>query len=109
MKQQDFFRTLNKELKKKNFNDYIICTGCGNHQMFAAQYINWKATNYYTSGSLGVMGSCIPYAIGAAIANPDKKILAIDGDGSFNMTMQDLKTIKRYNLQNIKIAVMNDG
>jgi len=55
------------------------------------------------------MGSCIPYAIGAAIANPDKKILAIDGDGSFNMTMQDLKTIKRYNLQNIKIAVMNDG
>lgn len=55
------------------------------------------------------MGSCIPYAVGAALAHPDKTILAIDGDGSFNMTMQDCKTIQRYGLNNIKIAIMNDG
>lgn len=55
------------------------------------------------------MGSCLPYAIGAAIAHPDKTILAIDGDGSFNMTMSECMTIKRYNLDNIKVAVMNDS
>ena len=55
------------------------------------------------------MGTCLPYAIGAAIANPDKTIIAIDGDGSFNMTLNDLRTIKRYNINNIKICLMNDG
>ena len=54
------------------------------------------------------MGCSIGYAIGAQIANPTKTIISIDGDGSFNMTLNDLKTIKEYNLP-IKIAIMNDS
>ena len=60
------------------------------------------------SGSLGVMGCGIGYAIGAQIANPDKRVVLIDGDGSFNMTLSDLQTIKRYNLP-VKIMIMNDS
>lgn len=89
--------------------DLIITTGVGNHQMQTYQFIN---SNYpgkiISSGSLGVMGAGLPYAIGAQLANPDKTILCIDGDGSFNMTLSDLKTIAEYNLP-IKIAIMNNN
>ena len=93
----------------KNMNNYFIATGVGNHQMMVAQYINWKNPNsILTSGSLGVMGTSLPYAIGAQFAHPNHTIISIDGDGSFNHTMGELKTIADYNLP-IKIAIMNDG
>ena len=60
-----------------------------------------------TSGSLGVMGVGLPYAIGAQVANPDSIVVLIDGDGSFNMSLMDLKTVANYKLP-IKIAIMND-
>jgi len=89
--------------------DYIITTGVGNHQMMASQFIKWtNPKSFISSGSLGVMGVGLPYAIGAQIANPNKRIILIDGDGSFNHTLADLQTIKRYNLP-IKIFIMNDS
>merc|ERR1719222_117546 len=89
--------------------DVFVCTGVGNHQMMSAQFIRWtKPRSMITSGSLGVMGAGLPYAIGTQVANPKSLTILIDGDGSFNMTNMDLQTIKRYNLP-IKIAVMNDA
>ena len=62
----------------------------------------------HSSGSLGVMGAGLPYAIGAQIANPEKLVVNIDGDSSFLMTMSDMKTIVENNLP-VKIAIMNDN
>ena len=94
---------------KHNKNNFYVSTGVGNHQMMAAQFIKWNSPNQFlSSGSLGVMGVGLPYAIGALIANPEHLVLDIDGDGSFNHTLSELKTIQNYKLP-IKIAIMNDG
>ena len=87
----------------------LISTGVGNHQMMTYQFINGNyPKKIFSSGSLGVMGAGLPYAIGLQIANPEKLVIDIDGDSSFLMTMSDMKTIKEYNLP-IKIAILNDG
>ena len=76
--------------------------------MFTAQFIKWTHPNrLLTSGSLGTMGVGLPFAIGSQLANPDKNIILIDGDGSFGMTMSDLQTVMTLNLP-IKIFIMND-
>ena len=107
LKTQEVLVNLNEHLLKKN--NYIITSGVGNHQMMASQFIKWRyPKTFISSGSLGVMGVGLPYAIGCQIANPDKLIIDIDGDGSFNHTSAELKTINNYNLP-IKIAIMNDG
>ena len=91
------------------YKDVIFTTGVGNHQMQAYQFIKCQyPRKILSSGSLGVMGAGLPYAIGAQIANPNKLIIDLDGDSSFNMTMSDLKTIKEHNLP-IKIAIMNNN
>lgn len=88
---------------------FFVSTGVGNHQMMSAQFIKWNQPNQFlTSGSLGVMGTGLPYAVGAQIANPGHLVLDIDGDGSFNHTLAELKTIANYKLP-VKIAIMNDG
>ena len=109
IKTQDVLVELDKQLKSKQLNKKtIITTGVGNHQMMSAQFIKWKYPNrFITSGSLGVMGAGLPYAIGTQIGNPDKLVIDIDGDSSFNHTLSDLKTIVEYNLP-IKIFIMND-
>ena len=95
--------------KMPNKNDVYITTGVGNHQMMAAQFYNWThPKQLLTSGSLGTMGVGVPFAIGAQIAMPDKTIICIDGDGSFNMTLTELGTIAEYNIP-VKIAIMNDS
>lgn len=87
----------------------VVSTGVGNHQMMACQFMRWTTgRSIITSGSLGTMGFGLPAAIGAQVANPDKIVLLVDGDGSFNMTLNDLGTVKEHNLP-IKIAIMNDG
>lgn len=91
-----------------NKTNYIVTTGVGNHQMMSAQFIKWRhPRSFISSGSLGVMGVGLPYAIGCQIAHPDKLVIDIDGDGSFNHTLAELKTVQNYNLP-IKIAIMND-
>lgn len=116
----EFVNALNNEIKTQNVlveinkqtqqrNDIIYTFGVGNHLMMGCQFIDWKnPKSILASGSLGVMGCSIGYSIGAQIANPDKTVISIDGDGSFNMTLTDLKTIREYNLP-IKIAVINDS
>ena len=116
----EFYNAPNNQIKTQNVlvelnnqtsyrNDIKYTFGVGNHLMMGCQFIDWKIPNsIIASGSLGVMGCSIGYAIGSQIANPDKTIISIDGDGSFNMTLTDLKTIKEYNLP-IKIALINDS
>ena len=110
IKPQDVLCALQDFLDKYlTFKKYIITTGVGNHQMMAAQFIKWRYPKaFITSGSLGVMGVGLPYAIGCQIANPDKLVIDFDGDGSFNHTMSDLKTAVEHKLP-IKIMIMNDG
>lgn len=91
----------------------IVTTGVGNHQMMAAQFIKWNhPRQIVTSGSMGVMGTALPYAIGAQISSMNdtdpKTVICLDGDGSFNMSLHDLKTVAEYDLP-IKIIVLNDG
>ena len=86
----------------------VVSTGVGNHQMMACQFIRWtEPRSIVTSGSLGTMGFGLPSAIGAQVANPDKTVLLIDGDGSFNMTLNDLGTVLENQLP-LKMAIMND-
>ena len=106
---QDVLINLNNLIKNDKKN-YIFTTGVGNHQMFAAQFINFKEPNsLITSGSMGVMGFGLPAAIGASIGNPDKIIIDIDGDGSFLMSLNDLKTAYQYDLKNLKILILNNN
>jgi acetolactate synthase-1/2/3 large subunit len=95
--------------KTKNLEDKVIfTTGVGNHQMQTYQFIkSHYPKKIISSGSLGVMGVGLPYSIGAQIANPDKTVICIDGDSSFNMTLTDLKTVVENKLP-IKIAIMNN-
>ena len=89
-------------------DNVIFTTGVGNHQMQTYQFIKSEyPKKIISSGSLGVMGAGLPYAIGAQIARPDKKVILIDGDSSFNMTLTDMKTIVENNLP-VKIAIMNN-
>ncbi len=105
---QDVIIELNKQTPNKE--DYIFTSGVGNHQMFAAQFIDWRhPRSFISSGSLGVMGFGLPSAIGVSIAKPDKTVIDIDGDGSFLMTMSDMKTAKQYDLTNLKVLVLNNN
>lgn len=109
IKTQDVLIALNKKLSGKEF---IVSTGVGNHQQFASMYITFNKPNrFLTSGSAGTMGVCLPYLVGSYYAYRDSKhtplLIGIDGDGSFNMTMNELQHIARYNVP-VKIFIMND-
>ena len=107
LKTQTVLQEINNQIRNRQ---NTICTfGVGNHLMMGCQFIDWRnPKSIIASGSLGVMGCSIGYAIGSQIANPNHTIISIDGDGSFNMTLTDLKTIKEYDLP-IKIAIINDS
>lgn len=93
---------------KKLEQNIIFTTGVGNHQMQTYQYIkSHYPKKIISSGSLGVMGAGLPYGIGAQVGNPNKMVIVIDGDSSFNMTCSDMKTIVENNLP-VKIAIMNN-
>lgn len=86
----------------------FISTDVGQHQMWAAQYLQFnQPKKWLTSGGLGTMGYGVPAAMGAQIANSESLVMCISGDASFMMNMQELATIKQYNLP-IKIIILNN-
>jgi acetolactate synthase I/II/III large subunit len=87
----------------------ILASGVGQHQMWASQY--WKFEEPYTwvnSGGLGTMGFSVPAAIGAKVGRPDKTVWAVDGDGCFQMTNQELVTASIERIP-VKIAILNNS
>jgi acetolactate synthase-1/2/3 large subunit len=89
--------------------DCIVASGVGQHQMWTSQY--WKFRHPYTwvnSGGLGTMGFSVPAAIGAKVGAPDKMVWAVDGDGCFQMTAQELVTASVEKIP-VKVAILNNA
>ncbi|MDW2980004.1 MAG: biosynthetic-type acetolactate synthase large subunit [Rhodanobacter sp.] len=87
----------------------VVSTGVGQHQMWAAQYFDFRAPRQWlTSGSMGTMGFGLPAAIGAQFARPDALVLDIDGDASIRMNLGELETVTTYGLP-LKIVVLNNS
>jgi acetolactate synthase-1/2/3 large subunit len=98
-----------QQIHKVTEGDAIICTGVGQNQMWAAQHFCYdKPNTFISSGGLGTMGFGLPASIGAKIGCPEANVWCIDGDGSFQMTIQELATITQERLA-IKIAILNNG
>ncbi|SMB82837.1 biosynthetic-type acetolactate synthase large subunit [Deinococcus hopiensis] len=87
----------------------LIATDVGHHQMLAAHHCPPSQPRHWlTSGGLGTMGYALPAAMGAAVANPDQRVICICGDGGFQMTHQELSTMTAHHL-NVKILVLDNG
>jgi acetolactate synthase-1/2/3 large subunit len=88
--------------------DAVIVTDVGQHQMVACRYAKFtKSKSNITSGGLGTMGFALPAAIGAKFGSPDRTVVAIIGDGGFQMTIQELGTIMQSKV-NVKILILNN-
>jgi acetolactate synthase-1/2/3 large subunit len=104
----DVYASLNHAFRERG--NYRVVTDVGQHQMWAAQLIDWhRPRTHITSGGAGTMGFALPAAMGAAFACPDETIWAIAGDGGFQMTNQELATIEQERLKNVKVAIVNNG
>ena len=89
--------------------DSIYVAGVGQHQMWAAQFIGYEhPRTWINSGGLGTMGFAVPAAMGAKVAMPEKTVWAVDGDGCFQMTNQELATCSLNDIP-IKVALINNG
>jgi acetolactate synthase-1/2/3 large subunit len=98
-----------EQLRNSAPDDCIVASGVGQHQMWTSQY--WKFNHPYTfvnSGGLGTMGFAIPAAIGAKVGRPDRMVWAVDGDGCFQMTAQELVTASTERIP-IKVAILNNA
>ena len=98
-----------ERLGKISGPDSIYASGVGQHQMWAAQFVGYENPNtWLNSGGLGTMGYSVPAAMGAKVGCPDKTVWAIDGDGCFQMTNQELATCTINNIP-IKVALINNS
>jgi acetolactate synthase-1/2/3 large subunit len=97
-----------EEINRHTRGEAIITTGVGQHQMWAAQFFDFKEPRLWlTSGSMGTMGFGLPAAVGAQFARPDRLVIDIDGDGSIRMNLGEMETVTTYDLP-IKIVVLNN-
>lgn len=96
-------------LSEITHGEAVIVTDVGQHQMMAARYYDYNKTNSnITSGGLGTMGFALPAAIGAKLGNPAKQVIAIAGDGGFQMTLQEMGTILQSKID-VKIIILNNN
>ena len=96
------------EINIQSDHNNIVVTDVGQHQMMSCRYFKFKQTkSMITSGGLGTMGFCLPAAIGAKMGQPNKQVVAVIGDGGFQMTLQELGTMFQYGVD-VKIVVLNN-
>jgi acetolactate synthase-1/2/3 large subunit len=124
LNQEEFEKVVEKEIKNTNslkmaevvhmlseltHGEAVIVTDVGQHQMVTSRYYKYKnpRTNI-TSGGAGTMGFALPAAMGAKVASPHQQVIAIIGDGGYQMTMQELGTIMQYKIP-VKIIVLNNN
>jgi len=109
MSAQSVVTEMNRQiLGAGQMDETIFSTGVGIHQMVAAQLITWtQPKQMISSGSLGTMGVALGFVIGCKLANGHKMCIAVDGDGSFNMTFTELKTVAEQNIP-VKIMVLDN-
>jgi acetolactate synthase-1/2/3 large subunit len=97
-----------KTLNEITRGNAIVTTGVGQHQMWAAQYLDFtQPRTFLTSGSMGTMGFGLPAAIGAQLANPGKLVIDVDGDGSIRMNLGELETLTNYDIP-VKVLLLNN-
>ena len=97
-----------EELYRQTKGKAIIVTEVGQNQMWAAQFYKYDFPRHFlSSGGLGTMGYGFPAAIGAKVANPDKEVVVIAGDGSFQMNIQELATLATYDI-GVKVIILNN-
>ena len=105
IKPQKALQVLNDAIKDK---DAFITTEVGQHQMWAAQYLDfYKPNRWMTSGGLGTMGYGFPAAIGVQVAHPKKPVICVAGEASFLMNMQELSSLRQLNIP-VKIFILNN-
>jgi len=98
-----------EKLRELTQDDAIVTTEVGQHQMWAAQFFGFsQPRTFLSSGGLGTMGFGLPAALGAQAAFPDRQVIDISGDGSFQMNSQELATLVQYRLP-VKIAILNNN
>ena len=98
-----------KQINEETNGDAAIVSDVGQHQMIACRYSNFKKSkSNITSGGLGTMGFALPAAIGAKMACPDREVVAVIGDGGYQMTIQELGTVFQTKAA-VKIVVLNNG
>ena len=98
-----------KEVSDLMPKNTCVTTDVGQHQMWAAQHMNFDdPSNFLTSGSMGTMGFGLPAAIGAQISRPHDTVIVVSGDGSIMMNIQELATIKRYQIP-VKVVLIDNA
>ncbi len=98
-----------EKLRELSNDDAIVTTEVGQHQMWAAQFFDFiQPRTFLSSGGLGTMGYGLPAALGAQVAFPERQVIDISGDGSFQMNSQELATLVQYRLP-VKIAILNNN
>lgn len=96
-------------LSDKTKGEAVVLADVGQHQMVTARYFKFQKSNsFITSGGAGTMGFALPASIGAKMANPENEVIAIIGDGSFQMTIQELATIAQEGIV-VKIIILNNN